>query len=163
MSCVLAIWTRVEFEFEIIIMALGLSTVLACEWTGAYAVVLVKVLLAIGWHRLLLHACAHCCDSDVLLNQREVDVRRDRNVERSLLVRLVSRRHDEVAVRVAIKPQLLGVLAPGHELQILLINGVVFCWLNVSRVYIETNHGSDESHSDLFLPGPFGPAERDLN
>jgi hypothetical protein len=54
-------------------------------------------------------------------------------------------------------------LAPRHELQTILINYVVFRWLNVGRVYIETNHGSDKGHSDLFLPGLFGPAECDFD
>ena len=101
--------------------------------------------------------------SDIVLNEGEVNIGGDRDVEGSLLVGFVGGGHDDVAIGVSIEPQLLRVEAPRHELQVLLINRVVFCWLNVSRVYIETDHGSNESHSDLFLPGLFRSAECNLD
>ena len=81
--------------------------------------------------------------SDVLLCQREVNVRTHGNVERALLVGLVGRRHDDVPVGVPIQHELLKVLAPRNELQRIFIQYVVFRWLDVSRVNIETDHGAD--------------------
>ena len=62
-----------------------------------------------------------------------------------------------------VQHELLVILAPRDELQRVFIQYVVFRRLNVSRVYIETNHGADEGHADLFLPGLFRSAEGDFN
>ena len=101
--------------------------------------------------------------SDILWREGEVNVRRDGNVEGALFVGLISRGHDDVAVWVAIQHKLLVVEAPRHELQRIFIQYVVFRWLNVSRVNIETDHGSHEGHSDLFLPGLLWPAQRNFD
>ena len=101
--------------------------------------------------------------SDVLLNQREVNVGADGDVEGALLVGLVGSGHNDVPVRVSIQHELLKVLAPRNELQRIFIQYVVFRWLDVSRVDVETNHGSDKSHSDLFLPGLLRPAESNFD
>jgi len=98
-----------------------------------------------------------------LWREGEVNVCGDGNVEGALFVGLISRGHDDVAVGVAVQHKLLVVEAPRHELQRIFIQYVVFRWLNGSRVYIETDHGSHEGHSDLFLPGLFRPAQRDLD
>ena len=101
--------------------------------------------------------------SDVLLNEREVNVGADGDVEGALLVGLVGSGHNDVPVWVSIQHELLKVLAPRNELQRIFIQYVVFRWLDVSRVDVETNHGSNKSHSDLFLPGLLGPAESNFD
>ena len=101
--------------------------------------------------------------SDILRREGEVNIRRDGNVEGALFLGLISRRHDDVAIRIAIEHKLLVVEAPRHELQRIFIQYVVFRGLNVSRVYVETDHGSNESHSDLFLPGLLWPAQRNFD
>ena len=118
----------------------------------------------------LFHSASHRLNttsssfsSDILWREGEVDVRRDGNVEGALFLGLISRGHDDVAVWVAIQHKLLVVEAPRHELQRIFIQYVVFRWLNVSRVNIETDHGSHEGHSDLFLPGLLWPAERNFD
>ena len=101
--------------------------------------------------------------SDILRLEGEVNIRRDGNVEGALFVGLISRGHDDVAIRIAIQHELLIVEAPRHELQRIFIQYVVFRWLNVSRVYIETDHGSHKGHSNLFLPGLLWPAQRNFD
>ena len=101
--------------------------------------------------------------SDILRREGEVNIRRDGNVEGALFAGLISRGHDDVAIRIAIEHKLLVVEAPRHKLQSFSIQNVVFRWLNVSRVYVETDHGSNKSHSDLFLPGLLWPAESNFD
>ena len=95
--------------------------------------------------------------------QGEIDVCGDGDVEGSELVGLIGRRHNQVAVGVSIEDQLLAVEAPRNELKRVFIQYVVFSRLDLGWVYIETYHGADERHADLFLPGFFGPAECDLD
>ena len=95
--------------------------------------------------------------------QREVNIRTHGNVERALLVGLVRRRHNDVPIWSTIQLELLGVKAPRDELQSIFVEYVVFSGLNVSRVDVETDHGTNEGHADLFLPGLLGPAKSDFN
>jgi hypothetical protein len=74
--------------------------------------------------------------------QFEVNVSGDRDVKGSELVWLIGRGHNNVAIGVAVQLELLCVEAPRHELQIFILK-IVFSWLGLGWVYIETNHGSN--------------------
>ena len=76
-----------------------------------------------------------------------------------MFVGLVGRGHDAVAFGVAIEHELLVVLAPRHELEGVPVDDVVFGGHFVGLVYIETNHGTDKRHADLFLPSFFRSAQ----
>ena len=98
-----------------------------------------------------------------MLLQLEVNVRTHGNVEWAQFVGFVSRRHNDVPVGVPVQLELLVVKAPRNELQRIFIQYVVFRWLNVSRVDVETNHGPNKSLTNLFLPSLLRPAESDFD
>ena len=93
----------------------------------------------------------------------EINVCGNGDVERAQLVGLISCGHNKVALGVAVQNELFVVLAPRHELQRIFIQYVVFRRLELSRVHIESNHGTDKGHADLFLPGLLRPAECDFD
>ena len=93
----------------------------------------------------------------------EIDVGRDGDVEGAELVWLVSSRHDHVTICVAVQNELFVVLAPRHEFKRVLIDHGVLRRLNLIRVYIEANHGADQRHADLLLPGLLWPAKRNFD
>ena len=79
-----------------------------------------------------------------------------------MLVGLVSRRHDDVPIGVAVEHQQLKHLVPRHKLEVL-IKEVFFGWLLISRVDVEADHTSDKVLADQILPGLLRSTERDLN